>query len=425
MKPESVVAIAALQAAIKRLGISVAAKTLPISMAIEVGNFLIEKVLAGGVDVYDGTGAVDEFMFDYFKTLTDDAATADDAVYAFNKVLNDTPGVTDIEVLQFYKSLADVATFSDTHYADFSKELVTDISAIGDHAYAYVKKVKEDLATVADAEYQLFVKALTEAPSLVDAIDTVTFFKNSQGVAGFTDTETFAFAKYLIDNVNATDDIDGAASILDDQEMQYHKNTTNLATLTDEFLRIVAYKRVFADDGDVTDNDVLGVGKYVSNVANPLDATEYALNKQRSDLAKTNDSTILDVFKLILDTPRATDIEVLSIGKTLADTTTRISESKYIYTGKVQNTNMVFSDEHASYLGKLFTDVAGVSDNLAVHLTLAPFTDTLSAIDNIQNSTNKLNIDTTSFTDTGSLRSQSYSDFTFFEEDFVGASRTF
>jgi hypothetical protein len=427
MKVTSVVAIAAIDAVVKRLGIVLSAKRLPISMAIELGHFLIERDFFGQVDAYDGTGAIDEMLFDFFKTVTDSAAAAEDAVWAFNKVLADVPGLTDIEVFEFYKNLADLTTFTDEHRTDFSKALTSEVTAIGDHAYAYVKKAKADTANVAEEDYKSFYKALTEAPSLVDAIDTVAFFKNTQDTAGFSDIETFAFAKFLFDNVNSTDDVDGAASVLDDQEMQYHKNTTNIARLTDVFFRVVQYSREFTDASRFTDDDTLLVGKSLAsnsgaadyidtfdfgkdliNTAAVTDANSITSSKDATDGATFTDTlaTMLAYVRGHTDSANLSDVTVWGVGKELSD-------------------NTIFNELHHRDFGKLLVENPTLGDALSIQLTLAPFSDTANVTDTYVNGVGKNFTNTASLADTGSLRSQGYSDFTFFAEDYVGSSRNF
>ena len=217
MNLKSVVAIAAIKAAIKTLGISYTGSISPIAMAIQLGYFIKD------VHRFDGVSTAEQTIFAFFKNLTDNPAVAELAAITFAKVLADESSVTDAQVLDFYKSLADGAAFSD---------------------------------------------AFSLAHSVVHS-----------------------------DTVFATDDVDGAASILDDQEMQFFKNTTNLASTSDSLYRLVAFSRSFTE------------------------------------------------------TPNATDLAALTYGTTF--------------------------------------------------------------------------LETPSFTDAGSLRSQGYCDFTFFAEDFVGASRTF
>jgi len=352
MKLKSVVAIAALEAAIKRLGIKIAAKTLPISMAIELGHFLIERDFFGSIDVYDGTGAIDEFMLDFFKTLTDSSNFSDDAVNAFNKVLNDNPSFSHTEVLDFYKNLANVADVTDKYISHFAKPLVDAANTSDSAKHAFGKDVK-NIADIVDSDYKAFSKALVEAPSLMDAIDTIAFFKNTQDASNFTDDETLAFVKILSDGIGVTDDVDGTASTLDDQEMQYFKNLTNVTNITDTILISVAFVRAFSDN------------------------------------------------------PSMSDIASLGISKSKDD-------------------GSLFTETHNFNFGKLISDTPIVGDALALQVTLAPFTDSSSVSDSADVVPNKVILEnSTSITDAGSLRSQGYSDFSFFAEDFVGASRNF
>ena len=424
MKLKSVVAIAALEAAIKRLGIKIAAKTLPISMAIELGHFLIEKDFFGSVDVYDGTGAIDEFMIDFFKTLNDNPSVAENAVNAFRKVLADNPTVADIDILHFYKNLADIAITADTHRYDLVKPLTDDPSTADAHAYDFHKEAGENITDIVDNDYLYFHKALTEAPSLVDAIDTIAFFKNTQDAAGFTDGETLAFAKFLVDNVYATDDVDGAASILDDQEMQYHKNTTNLAAVTDDFFRMVAYTREYNDAASFTDDDTLNVGKSSADSTYISDIETLASGKYSVDSSVFTDSNTFSFNKPLLDNTLFTDIDILAVGKNTSETVSGITDDETFATVKALADNPLFTETHNFNFGKLLSDTPVMGDVLAIQMLTAS-TDILNTSDLISVAVNRQILDTASLTDSGLLRSQGYSDFAFFAEDYVGASRNF
>jgi len=286
---KSVVAIAALKVAIKRLGITFAAETSilgpaikqlgltasasysHIALAIELGYFLIEKDIFGNVTVHDGTGAFDGCLLEFFKTLTDDSNLADDAVWAFNKVLAENPSVSDTEVFDFYKVLAETASAADQYAVSLNKP-TNDLYSATDSSNLGIGKVTEDTASVVESDYKTFYKALVEAPALVDVIDTLAFFKATQDTVGFTDAETLAFVKHLLDTVNATDDIDGAASILDDQEMQFFKNTTNAATVADVFTRIISFTRSFTETPNATDSVTLNYGPIFLNTTSLTDA---------------------------------------------------------------------------------------------------------------------------------------------------------
>ena len=180
MKLASVVALAALKASFKELGISLASKPLSIAMAIKLGFFL--------KDFYrdDSFATTDNAILTFFKTLTENPAVAELAVKAFTKTLTDESSTADVDVIEFFKNLAD-------------------------------------------------------------------------GTAT-ADVLAFNYSSVLADTVIATDDVDGSASILDDQEMQYFKNTTNLALASDSFSRTVAFTRSFTEPPSVTDLAALTYG---------------------------------------------------------------------------------------------------------------------------------------------------------------------
>ena len=351
MKLTSVVAVAALEAALKQLRITATAKQLPILMAIQAGHFLTEIDIEGSVYVQDGVGAADGALFAFFKTLTDNPVLADNAVTAFYKVLAENPSVSDTDVIHFYKNLAENPTATDTHFSDIGKPTTENPNVTDSNFYALGKPLA-NAAAIVDTDFKAVAKFFTENPAMADT-NILSFFKNLSENPNFTDTiNTLALTKALTDAVNATDDLDAAASILDDQEMQFVKNTTNTAAITDAFARVVAFTRSFSE------------------------------------------------------TPAITDVNILGIGKTASE-------------------NPAFSDTNYVNFGKLLSEQPNFTDVLALQVTLSPFTEAPGVTDSADVVPNKVFTELPSLTDAGSLRSQGYCDFTFFAEDFVGASRNF
>ena len=351
MNLTSVVAVAALEAALKQLRITVTAKQLPILMAIQAGHFLTEIDIEGDVYVQDGVGAADGALLAFFKTLTENPVLADNAVTAFYKVLAENPSVSETQVFDFYKSLANSATATDAHFSDIGKALTENPTATDAHAYALTRSLAHAAAAI-DTDFKAVAKFFTENPAMADT-NILSFFKNLSENPNFTDTiNTLALTKALTDAVNATDDLDAAASILDDQEMQFVKNTTNTAAITDAFARVVAFTRSFSETPAITDVNILGIGKSVSE-------------------------------------------------------------------------NPAFSDTNYINFGKLLGELPSVSEILSLQVALSAFTEAPGVTDSADVVPNKVFLETPSLTDAGSLRSQGYCDFTFFAEDFVGASRNF
>ena len=127
----------------------------------------------------------------------------------------------------------------------------------------------------------------------------------------------------------------------------------------------------------------------------------------------SNIATATDAFTRVVaftrsfsDTPGLTDLNVLGVGKTLSE-------------------NPSFSDTNYVNFGKLLADTPSIGDVFALQLTLSPFTEAPGVTDSANIVPNKIFTEAPSLTDAGSLRSQGYCDFTFFAEDFVGASKTF
>jgi len=288
------------------------------------------------------------------KVLKDTIQVIDNKTLAYGKGLLDSPRFTEVQLTEVGKYLKDNTNLSDAKAMAFAKTLVDVPVARDNHIYHIDKSAGEHVANIVDAEMCAFTKVLTDSYKITDEISTLGFFKNTQDEAEFTESETIDFVKFLFDNVNATDDIDGIASILDDQEMQYFKHTSDIVKLTDTFIRVLTFIRVY------------------------------------TDLMETSDKTVWDITKPLTD-------------------------------------STVFTDAQRFDFGKLLVDDPKVSDSLAIRMMLAPFVDGTVIADTavLDAGKNFTDIDKGSLTDTGSLRSQGYADFSYFAEDYVGSSRTF
>ena len=369
MNLKSVVAIAALKAAYKRLGITASvapdlsdsaiktlgisyqAKLLPILMAVELGYFITEIDIEGNAFVHDGTGVEDGLIYAFLKGLSDDPALVDEAIFAFNKVINDSPSITHTEVFDFYKNIAnEAANVAEAHSLNLGKTLTDGSGAVDVYTYAATKALTEAPSMTDSFDYATG-KAFTESPALTDAIVNA-FFKNPADAAGTTDAAVFDRNKILSDSVNATDDIDGAASTNDDQEMQFVKNTSETPSVSDVLAIVAAFTRSFTESPAITDSDTIETGKNVTE-------------------------------------------------------------------------NPSISETHQYNFDKLLGDTPAINDAFALQVTLNPFSEAPGVTDTPSVVPNKIVLETPSLTDAGSLRSQGYCDFTFFEEDYVGASRTF
>lgn len=326
-------AVSAITLAVGRLGTTAASSVSRIQLAADLGYWILRVNKLDPIGVTDGAGVLGELFVDFFKARTDNAVLADAIAADFYKALRDDAGFTDAQIVDFFKSFVDSATTSDTLKVDYAKPAVADeVSLLENAVYAFGKALT-DSPGFSDTEYFDFFKALTDGAATSDAA-IAAVGKALADSAAATDTAARGIAKVLVDQITLTDDFDGAASILDDQTMQFQKTRVDVAAVADSFYRLVAFVRAFADTA-------------------------------------------------------------------------------------------IFSDAESRESSKALVDSAGAAELAEKAFSKAPFLDGASVLDaqSLQSGLGKS--ESTLLSDTGSLRSQGYCDFTYFAEDFVGASRTF
>ena len=230
------------------------AQLAKLDLKVEQGMFALFTELGSGVNAADNVGGVDAAVLHFFKTLTDSAALAEEAVFVFNKGLSETIGVAEANIISYEKPLADTAAVTEVVSKAFPKAFADSFSVAEDAASLGLGKIFSETPSMTDVLRPSVGKGLNETPALTDAITAR------------------ALTKALANSVDATDDVDGAASILDDQEMQFVKNTTNIATITEVIAIATTFNRAFADSFGVTDGDVLDFGKRPSDTTSMTDA---------------------------------------------------------------------------------------------------------------------------------------------------------
>lgn len=334
------------------------------------GSFVYFAKYFDNFTIADGSGAQDGAVFAFFKTLTDDAGIAESATTQFTKALNDIGVFSDEDVFAMVKRLTDTSRVADAYAAGLQKPLSDNITSAEDETFVLTKKVKGDEAVLGDQINTRGVeKPLTdEAP--VSELHTAQVSKPQSDNASAGDAERIDATKALLDRVNVSDDVDGEASILDDQELSVFKQVTKVARVDDQFTRQVGFTRYYTDRYEVSDLPSIGLNRPVLDVATVgVDLFEHVFTKTNVDNLELTESLVVDFTKLLYDEPSAADQTSLHVSTPHSDTSA-------------------------------ITDVA----------FRAP---------------TKVLTELTATTDAGSLKSQGYSDLTYFAEDYVGASRTF
>ena len=370
MKLKSAVPIAAIKAAFTELGltatptagtttgISTASKiqfnvaTLnKILMQVEQGDFILFASLFDTFYVRDGAAPLDAAVLSFFKSLTDDAAVADEALVVLNRALAETVGATDeITRREFIKGLLDTPVVLESHSLGFARPLDDAYSAseqisLGPNKAPFdpvgsadeintidFGKAPSDGANFADSETDVisfgFDINLPKMPGPYFAEDYVASdYTTQEGFAfardfpimgpgkvmndGFSVSETFTrqsdFVREFTDVVYFTDDVDGNASILDDQEMQFFKFTTDIPGVSDLFERTVAYSRAFSDTPSASESINVLTSKFIYDIPVASETIAKSYSRPSADSALVGDAAIVAQGKVLLNLAAITD----------------------------------------------------------------------------------------------------------------------
>jgi len=239
----SIKIIDAIDASIERLGLS--ADIAPIgklAVAVELGDFLIQRFMADGVLVDDMSTAVDQFVMDFFKTLTDDAALADQIAKDFSKGFHDAGLVTDIQVVAFFKGLSETIASTDS-VAWLVEKPLEEVPGLEDYVALLTKKAAEEVVGTSDSIDQFEVtKGLAHATAIGSHVAT-SLSKPLQDTAALTDTLTLLTEKLFLD----------ASSVGDSNALTVGKPTADVSHITDTLHIQTTFARALTDAYGVSD----------------------------------------------------------------------------------------------------------------------------------------------------------------------------
>jgi hypothetical protein len=173
--------------------------------------------------------------------------------------------------------------------------------------------------------------------------------------------------------------------------------------------------RFLTDAFAATDAAVKSLTKSLTDASSASDSETKAVGKGFSDGSSFSDSEIRATSKALSDNPSATDSQSFGYTKATADTSsTADAEIKDFH--KFINENTGVTDDLD---GEASTDDDQTMTFVKVRSELATMIDILTIVQG------KLFSDASALTDSGSVRNQGYCDFSYFEADYVGDSRTF
>ena len=258
---------------------------------------------------------------------------------------------------------------------------------------------------------------------------SATYTANS--VKATFETGEFLITSAFLDSLAALDGVgtsDGAV-------LSVFKTFTDDSSAAED--ATLAFFKVLADNGYVSEEHIFDFFKPLTDTATVLDpisknfstgfddaygaseVSTFNLGKVANDSFSSNDLLFVKhPNKGLNEAPTAVDaIDAFAITKFLADQATVTDDL---------DGEATTEDDQEMQFAKVTGNIAAATDalNFAVSYNRA-FTDSYGVTDGDVLNFGKRPSDTTSMTDVGSLRSQGFADFTYFAEDYVGASRTF
>lgn len=248
-----------------------------------------------------------------------------------------------------------------------------------------------DEASVTDTQTLDVTKPLTESPSVVDA-DVITLLKRVSDSGALTDDDVLTIIKGLTETPAVTE-----AHII-----AFTKPLTDSGAITDA--HSLTSVKPLTEAPSLTDNDTLDIIKIAGDDTNHdyCDLSYFAedyIAGDRTDRAYVAETNVVSITKFLTDQTFVTDD---LDGEATAE-----------------------DDQEIAFV-KTRTDIGVASDSFdRTVVYLRDFAENGSASESAVKLTTKARSDSAAFTDSGNLRSQGYCDFTYFAEDYVGASRTF
>lgn len=364
MRLKSAVTIAAIKAAFTELGLTAASTTDATTgiattdrikfdvatlnrlvLSVAQGDFLILKQLE---EIF---GTSDSTALNFSKSLSDAPVLSDEAIVVLGRVFADAPGVTDeITARDFLKGLLDTPVVSEAHSFGFGKPLEDSYLASEQISLGTGRSVSDTAATTDQISTIGFGKAPSDGVNFTDSTtDVISFgyhinlpkmpgpyFAEDYVSANYTDQEGFAFARDVsaftyskpftdastvsetftrqsnftrdfTDVVYFTDDVDGSASILDDQEMQFFKFTTDIPGVSDLFERTVAYSRAFSETPSASESINVLTSKHLYDIPVASETITKSYSRLSADSALVGDAVTVAQEKALLNLAATTD----------------------------------------------------------------------------------------------------------------------
>jgi hypothetical protein len=241
---------------------------------IEIGIFLLKEslfdfgfiadqhALSVGKSFSDAASFQTTIRYDFGKPLSETAAFSDSPAKNIGSARTDDFYVVDqIDTIGFSKVITDFGNLATEIRFDTTK-LLDETSTLSDEQLFSVSKRLNDISVTTDVASFFSGKRLQDAWSATDN-NQLTFGKLPNDEAVFTTEAALALTKLLVSNIDVTDDIDGEASIEDDQNKLFFKSCADNGYVSES--NVKSFSTGNSDSASVTDSGSLYGQDYVDN----------------------------------------------------------------------------------------------------------------------------------------------------------------
>ena len=306
--------------------------------------------------------------------ISDNVSSTDNDTLDVTKNVSDAGGGSDNDTLDFVKNTTDAAALSDDDVLAIVKALTEQPAFTDAHTFDQTKPLSNSGSVAEDATLTPG-KVFADASAFTDN-DTLDVTKD---VGGDT-AQDYCDVTYFLEDYTVGDRLD-RIFLGDEQEFTYVKNISDQTFVTDDL------------DGEATteDDQEIDFVKTRSEIVSIGDVfdRDVAYSRAFTEAPAANDSPAMDITKPTSDSGTASD----TFAKTVVyirdfTESPSTSDADTITFGAVKSDDGAFTDSDVKSMSKSLTESPSAASS-------------------------------------GSLRSQGYCDFTYFAEDYVGASRTF
>lgn len=336
---------------------------------LAVADFIISSAAVGNFMpiawLYDDAEFLDAAILNLFKNVAEDTLVAETATFAVVKGLVDQGAITDLAQLSLTRSVFDQFAVSDVMRPELGKVFLENSTVSEDHSFAITKALLDALYVTDDID--------GEASILDD--QEIQFFKNVTHVASASDslslqmnfvrlfTETPAVSEALFRQLGRN--LSDTAVPVDTLAVGYGASKTENAFLSDALSRLVAFSRAFSDQPVVAEAVSKTLSRSVGDSSTAVDALARAAGKQITDTAAAQENAARAVGKITTDGIETTEILLRQFGATRADTGF-ITDAHRRSHSKVLADSLFFSDTlvPAIVFERSFQNTANVTDDV-------------------------------------------------------------